>query len=116
MAITITQIPAPALPQAPDEYDKAYIDGLNKVLRIYFNQLGAIRQYNAARLNFSLDTLPTQVDLPNLRIGDVYRDTVDGIQATSQMLRIKTSIDDTVVATGISGTGSIGTVTIVITP
>lgn len=116
MAITITQIPAPALPQAPDEYDKAYMDGLNKVLRIYFNQLGAIRQYNAARLNFSLDTLPTQVDLPNLRIGDVYRDTTDGVQATSQMLRIKTAIYATVTAASVGSTGSVGTVAIVITP
>jgi hypothetical protein len=39
-----------------------------------------------------LNTLPTQEDLPNLRLGDVYRDTEDGIQATSQMLRIKTSL------------------------
>jgi hypothetical protein len=114
--ITITQVPAPALPEAPAEYDKNYVDSLNRVLRIYFNQLGAIRQYNAARLNFSLDTLPTQADLADLRLGDVYRDTVDGVQATSQMLRIKTSINDTVVATGISGTGSVGTVVLVITP
>mgnify|MGYP000862213576 CR=1 FL=1 len=116
MAITITQIPAPALPQAPDEYDKTYMDGLNKVLRIYFNQFGAIRQYNAARLNFSLDTLPTQVDLPNLRIGDVYRDTTDGVQETSQMLRIKTAIYATVTAASVGSTGSVGTVAIVITP
>lgn len=114
--ITITQIPAPALPQAPAEYDKAYTDKLNNVLRIYFNQLNAIRQYNAARLNFDLGTLPTQADLPNLRLGDVYRDTVDGVQATSQMLRIKTAIYDTITATGVSGTGSIGTVVIVKTP
>jgi hypothetical protein len=26
-----------------------------------------------------------------LRLGDVYRDTQDGVQDTSQMLRIKTS-------------------------
>lgn len=116
MAIVVGQIPPPALPQAPGEYDKVYFDKLNNFLRIYFNQLNAVRQYNAARLNFDLSTLPTDADLPNLRLGDVYRDTTDGVQATSQMLRIKTAIDDTVVATGIGGTGSVGTVSIVITP
>jgi hypothetical protein len=114
--VVITQPPPPAIPQAPAEYDKVYTDKLNNVLRLYFNQLVAIRQYNMARLNFDLSTLPTEADLADLRIGDVYRDTVDGIQATSQMLRIKTSINDTVVATGVSGTGSIGTVSLVITP
>jgi hypothetical protein len=44
-----------------------------------------------ATLNLNLETLPTEADLPNLRLGDVYRDTQDGVQATSQMLRIKTS-------------------------
>jgi hypothetical protein len=45
----------------------------------------------ATSLNFDLNNLPTDADLANLRLGDVYRDTQDGVQDTSQMLRIKTS-------------------------
>jgi hypothetical protein len=117
MAIVVVgQIPPPALPQAPGEYDKVYFDKLNNFLRIYFNQLNAIRQYNAARLNFDLDTLPTDADLPNLRLGDVYRDTVNNTQPEGQVLRVKTAIYDTVVASGVGGTGGVGTVTIVVTP
>jgi hypothetical protein len=44
-----------------------------------------------ATLNLNIETLPTDADLPNLRLGDVYRDTQDGVQDGSQMLRIKTS-------------------------
>jgi hypothetical protein len=61
-------------------------------LRLYFNQLDNPGDIAGAALNFNLDTLPTDADLANLRLGDVYRDTQDGVQATSQMLRIKTSI------------------------
>ena len=81
----------PNLPLAPDEYDRRYQDQLNNVLRLYFNQLSNPGDMGGATLNLNLNTLPTEADLPNLRLGDVYRDTQDGVQATSQMLRIKTS-------------------------
>jgi hypothetical protein len=81
----------PNLPLAPDQYDRRYQDQLNNVLRLFFNQLNNPGDVGAATLNLNLDTLPTEADLPNLRLGDVYRDTQDGVQATSQMLRIKTS-------------------------
>jgi hypothetical protein len=81
----------PNLPLAPDEYDRRYQDQLNNILRLFFNQLNNPGDVGAATLNFNLNTLPTEADLPNLRLGDVYRDTQDGVQATSQMLRIKTS-------------------------
>jgi hypothetical protein len=116
MANVFGQIPPPALPQATGEYDKRFIDQYSNILRLYFNQLNSVRQYNAARLNFDLSTLPTDADLPDLRLGDVYRDTTDGVQATSQMLRIKTAIYATVTAASVGSTGSVGTVTIVITP
>ena len=83
---------APRLPVAPDVYDRAYQDQLTNLLRLYFNQLDNPSGMVGATLNLNLNTLPTQADLPNLRLGDVYRDTVDGIQYTSQMLRIKTSL------------------------
>ena len=81
----------PRLPAAPDQYDRRYQDQLSNVLRLYFNQLNNPGDMGASSLNFNLDTLPTDADLPNLRLGDVYRDTQDGVQDTSQMLRIKTS-------------------------
>ena len=81
----------PNLPLAPDQYERRYQDQLNNVLRLFFNQLNNPGDVGAATLNLDLATLPTEADLPTLRLGDVYRDTQDGVQATSQMLRIKTS-------------------------
>jgi hypothetical protein len=82
---------SPSLPLPPDEYDRRYFDQLINVLRLYFNQLSNPGDMGGATLNLNIATLPTEADLPNLRIGDVYRDTQDGVQANSQMLRIKTS-------------------------
>ena len=82
---------SPSLPLPPDAYDRRYFDQLNNILRLYFNQLSNPGDMGGATLNLNLNTLPTEADLPNLRLGDVYRDTQDGVQATSQMLRIKTS-------------------------
>jgi hypothetical protein len=81
----------PNLPLAPNEYERRYQDQLNNILRLFFNQLSNPGDMGGITLNLNLDTLPTDADLPNLRLGDVYRDTQDGVQATSQMLRIKTS-------------------------
>jgi hypothetical protein len=81
----------PNLPLAPTEYERRYQDQLNNVFRLYFNQLSNPGDMGGATLNLDLNTLPTEADLPTLRLGDVYRDTQDGVQATSQMLRIKTS-------------------------
>ena len=81
----------PSLPLAPEEYDRRYQDQLNNVLRLFFVRLNTPGDTGAATLNLNLNTLPTEADLPNLRLGDVYRDTQDGVQDTSQMLRIKTS-------------------------
>ena len=81
----------PSLPLAPAEYESRYFSQLNNVLRLYFNQLSNPGDMGGSTLNLNLDTLPTEADLPNLRLGDVYRDTQDGVQDTSQMLRIKTS-------------------------
>jgi hypothetical protein len=81
----------PSLPLAPPEYESRYFVQLNNVLRLYFNQLSNPGDMGGSTLNLNLATLPTEADLPNLRLGDVYRDTQDGVQANSQMLRIKTS-------------------------
>ena len=81
----------PRLPLAPDQYSSQYQSQLNNVLRLFFNQLTNPGDMGGATLNLNLNTLPTEADFANLRLGDVYRDTQDGIQDGSQMLRIKTS-------------------------
>jgi hypothetical protein len=81
----------PNLPLAPAEYERRYQDQLNNVLRLFFNQISNPGNIGGTTLNLDLTTLPTEADLPTLRLGDVYRDTQDGVQAGSQMLRIKTS-------------------------
>ena len=97
---------SPNIPQAPAEYDVAYMNALSNIIRLFFNSINTVQQLNLASLNLDLRTLPTDADLPNLRIGDVYRDTQDGVQATSQMLRIKVPVD----LTGVQGTGAVGSV------
>lgn len=97
---------SPNIPQAPAQYDVAYMNALSNVIRLFFNSINTVQQLNLASLNLDLRTLPTDADLPNLRIGDVYRDTQDGVQATSQMLRIKVPVE----LTGVQGTGAVGSV------
>jgi hypothetical protein len=59
------------------------MDKLTNVLRLYFNQLSTPGPLAGGSLNLNLNTLPTQADLANLRVGDVYRDT------TTNALKIK---------------------------
>ena len=96
----------PNLPLAPEEYQRYYQDQLNNVLRLFFAQLNNPGDMGGTTLNLNIATLPTEADLPALRVGDVYRDTQDGVQATSQMLRIKVPV----YLTGVQGTGSVGAV------
>jgi len=81
----------PNLPLAPIEYERRYQDQLNNTLRLFFRQISNPGDMGGATLNLDLATLPTEADLATLRLGDVYRDTQDGVQVNSQMLRIKTS-------------------------
>lgn len=81
----------PNLPLPSEQYSRLYQDQLNTALRLFFAQLSNPGDMGGATLNLNLNTLPTDADLANLRLGDVYRDTQDGVQNTSQMLRIKTS-------------------------
>jgi hypothetical protein len=95
---------SPNLPIAPKEYDSLYQQQLNNVLRLYFAQLDnpgpsvmSTQRNNGeiiAALNFSqynttsntqVLSLPTQTDLGNLRVGDVYVDTSAG-----NVLKVKT--------------------------
>ena len=99
---------APRLPTAPSTYDATYIDQLNSILRLYFNQLDSPGPISvstqkrsatdivsaiscvqpAATGSGTVISLPTQADFAYLKSGDVYYDTSGGA-ATSYPLRIK---------------------------
>jgi hypothetical protein len=92
---------APRLPSAPPEYDPSYQDAFAGFLRLYFNQLDNTGPINVSTqrdgVNIiaalsappvpgtALPSLPTQADLANLRVGDVYYDTT-----ASNVLKVKT--------------------------
>lgn len=118
----------PNLPLAPEEYQRFYQDQLNSILRLLFTQLTNPGDMGGTSLNLNIATLPTDVDLPVLRLGDVFRDTVNGtVQTGSNVLRIKVPIQllgvqgtglvgpvggtITLGLTGVSSTGAVGTVT-----
>lgn len=91
---------APRLPGATEEYSPVMLNELVNVLRLYFNQLdnagpiAGASQFNGtdvvAGLSFppnpgsTTPSLPTQADLANLRVGDVYYDT-----SASNVLKVK---------------------------
>jgi len=91
----------PRLPNAPEQYDPAMMNQFISVLRLYFNQLdnagpmAGATQFNGtdvvAGLSFppnpgsTTPSLPTQANLANLRIGDIYYDT-----SASNVLKVKT--------------------------
>ena len=94
---------APAFPLAPVEYQQQYQDQLNRILGQYFAQVdnpgqlaGSASNVGTAKvvsaLNFSRPvatggsaySFPTQADLTNLRVGDVYVDT-----SASNVLKMK---------------------------
>jgi hypothetical protein len=98
-------VKAPMLPVAPVEYNAQFMDQVLNILRLYFNQLdnagpmaAATQRVNGtivAGLSFVQPdpavpntftvSLPTQADLSNLRVGDIYYDTAAG-----NVLKVKT--------------------------
>ena len=65
----INKITAPALPLAPNAYERMYQDQLNNVLRLYFNRVNAIfGQFQTdgeiipALTVYTVATLPSAVD------------------------------------------------------
>jgi hypothetical protein len=116
------------LPLAPEQYQRYYQDQLNSILRLFFNQISNPGDMGGATLNLNLNTLPTDADYVNLRLGDVYRDTEGGaLHDGTNVLRIKVpgrvtgvsasgsvgSVGRTITRslTGVSSTGAVGTVT-----
>jgi len=55
------------------------MDSLSNVIRLFFNTINTVQQLNLASLNLDLKTLPTDADVANLRLGDVYRDTATDV-------------------------------------
>jgi hypothetical protein len=97
----------PNIPQAPAEYDQAYMNALSNVIRLFFNSINTVQQLNLAAMNLDLRTLPTDADFVNLREGDVYRDTVGGTALSgTNVLRIKVPI----ALPGVQASGAVGTV------
>ena len=92
---------APRIPAVPGEYDAGAFNGIFRVISLYFNQLdnaGPISistQRNGTDVvaalsapptgNTTAPSLPTQADLANLRVGDIYYDTSSG-----NVLKVKT--------------------------
>ena len=89
---------APDLPIAPTEYDQRWMDNVLKVLSLYFAQIDnagpsvVSTQRNGTNIKAGLSfsqpsptdksvrvlSIPTQLDLANIRTGDVYMDTTAG--------------------------------------
>jgi hypothetical protein len=92
---------APRLPSATDQYDPTMMNQLLNILRLYFSQLdnagpiAAASQFNGTDVvaglsfpptgNTTTPSLPTQADIANLRVGDIYYDT-----SASNVLKVKT--------------------------
>jgi hypothetical protein len=97
----------PNLPIAPEVYEQRYIDQLNRVLTLYFNQISGVVPVTAATLNIDIDLLPTQVNLTTMRSGDVYRDTT-----ADNVLKIFTGIYKSPVTKALIITGIAPTITV----
>jgi hypothetical protein len=62
----INRVATPALPLAPEVYQRPYQDQLNNVLRLYFNRLDSILgQLSASTQSFISTTVYTVVTLPS---------------------------------------------------
>ena len=97
----------PNLPLAPIEYEQRYIDQLNRILTLYFNQLSGVVPVTAATLNINIDLLPTQANLTTMRSGDVYRDTT-----ANNVLKVFTGIYKAPVTRALTITGIAPTITV----
>jgi hypothetical protein len=55
----ISQVVAPNLPLAPNEYDRRFVDQFNNVLRLYFNQIDKILGQLNANTPLTVANLPS---------------------------------------------------------
>ena len=68
----------PALPNAPAEYDDAYMNVLVNAIRLFFNNINSVQELSLAGILFDLRTLPTEADIATKRAGTLYRDSTAG--------------------------------------
>lgn len=113
----ILSFKAPALPLSPADYTQAQQDQVLNALRLYFNRLDNFNKQVATNINVPSSGTTAQRPNTNLQIGQFYFDTDldspiwwSGTYWVSPVQIINTAI----AVSGVSGTGSIGTVTIVI--
>jgi hypothetical protein len=59
----INRVVAPRLPNATQQYDPRYLDQLNNILRLYFNQIDAI--LGQLKVSSEPDSVQTQLWLGN---------------------------------------------------
>jgi hypothetical protein len=55
----LSQVVAPSLPLAPNDYDQRYINQYSNILRLYFNQLDKIIGQLQANLPVTIANLPS---------------------------------------------------------
>ena len=75
--MSMFQASPPRLPVAPNEYNPAFMSQMMNILNLYFQQLNAVQPISVAQLNIDVERFPTEADIADLRVGDVYRDTAD---------------------------------------
>lgn len=59
----LSQTVAPNLPLSPEQYDRRYIDQLNNVFRLYFNQLDKIIGQLKTNFPMTVAELPSAADV-----------------------------------------------------
>lgn len=75
--MSMFQASPPRLPTAPNEYDPVFMSQMMNILNLFFQQLNAVQPISVAQLNIDVERFPTEADIADLRVGDVYRDTAD---------------------------------------
>lgn len=75
--MSMFQVSPPHLPVAPNEYNPVFMSQMLNILNLYFQQLNAVQPISVAQLNIDVERFPTEADVADLRVGDVYRDTAD---------------------------------------
>jgi hypothetical protein len=71
------QASPPRLPVAPNQYDPVFMSQMLNILNLFFQQLNAVQPISVSQLNIDVERFPTEADIADLRVGDVYRDTAD---------------------------------------
>ena len=115
------QFRAPALPLAPIEYDQQHMAQLIGALRLYFTQsdsnaalqLDGLRLLNLATSGYNLPEGTVFRDGEFLKIALLNFAYVQGVSGTGSVGSV-TTVTNTANVQGVSGTGNVGTVTVTV--